>query len=91
MQFQRYTRKDVEKNEVLLRLDLDVDGNNLRLERGSTAIKELLDLGAKKIVILGHRGRLANGPEAALSLAGVQEKLQKFLNIMKRLEERFQS
>lgn len=67
-------------------MDLDVDVNNLRLERGSTAIKELLDLGAKKIVILGHRGRPASAkatagkPATEFSLEPVKDRLEWLLN-----------
>lgn len=78
-----YSASDITEKKVLLRLDLDVSENNLRLERAGSTIKELLDFKAKAIIICGHRGRPAKPEDrlaAEFSLKPVGEKLENILN-----------
>ena len=72
-----------------MRLDLDVEVNeqgqvdefhDLRLERSVTTIKELLDFGAVKIILCGHRGRPQAGYNQDLSLSPVKSRLEFLLN-----------
>ncbi|MDP1709625.1 MAG: phosphoglycerate kinase, partial [Candidatus Komeilibacteria bacterium] len=76
----RYSPSDITEKKVLLRLDLDVADNDLRLERASTTIKELLNFNAKAVVICGHRGRPEGKYDPALSLRPIKDRLEILLN-----------
>lgn len=84
MQLRTYTHKDIAGKRVLLRADLDIKGkvdkfHDLRLERLAPVIKELFSLGARQIILLGHRGRPKNGFDKAYSFAPVRTRLSKLL------------
>lgn len=87
MNLRQYTKADVEGKRVLLRLDLDVGVNaqgevdqwhDLRLERAVPTVKQLLEFGAVRIVMLGHRGR-PKGRDEQFSLRPVAARLQTLL------------
>lgn len=87
MNLRQYTKADIGGKQVLLRLDLDVQVNkqgevdrwhDLRLERAVPTIKNLLQAGAERIVLAGHRGRPAARDEK-FSLRPVAARLQTLL------------
>jgi phosphoglycerate kinase len=87
MNLRQYTKSDIDGKRVLLRLDLDVEVNeqgevdqyhDLRLRRATPTIKQLLDFRAKRIVMLGHRGR-PPGKDENFSLRPVAARLQTLL------------
>lgn len=79
----------IEGKRVLLRLDLDVDVDSdrdrdrvmddFRLKVALPTLKYLTEHGAKKIVVLGHRGRPEGKIVESLSLSPVGEYLEKLL------------
>lgn len=84
MILRRYLPPDIKDKKVLLRLDLDVAaddaGQDLRLERAAASVVELLSLGAKQIIMCGHRGRPDGKLDQAFSLVPVKDKLELLLN-----------
>lgn len=87
MNLRQYSQDDIKGKRLLLRLDLDVGVNergevdqwhDLRLERAAPTIKQLLDFGAGRVVMLGHRGR-PKGRDEKFSLRPVAARLQAVL------------
>jgi len=83
MELREYNKEDIYGLRVILRCDLDVktgeDGfvekfQSLRLERIIPQIKELVEFGAKQIIIIGHKGR-PEGFDPKFSLAPVCDHL----------------
>lgn len=89
MELPKLTDLQVKDKRVLLRLDLDVGvervrdrvrvAEDFRLKASVPTFKYLIEHGAKKIVVLGHRGRPEGKVVESLSLSPVGEYLERLL------------
>jgi phosphoglycerate kinase len=82
--FRTLDEADVKGRRVLVRVDFNVpmqDGrvtDATRIERAATSLEELMDRGAK-VVVLSHFGRPKGKPESSMSLAPIAKPLSQAL------------